>query len=70
LGYTAAAALRYGLGLLSWWLRMMSDPALHPFSDQVFRRPRGEVVDAWADELWPFLLGLAEEARGLLHAGA
>jgi hypothetical protein len=69
LGYTAAA-LRYGLGLLSWWLRMMSDPALHPFSDQVFRRPRGEVVDAWADELWPFLLGLAEEARGLLHAGA
>jgi hypothetical protein len=36
----------------------------------VFGRPIGELVDAWATELWPFLLGQAEETKGLLRSGA
>jgi hypothetical protein len=36
--------------------------------EQVFGRPVAEVAAAWEDELWPFLLGLAEEARSLLGA--
>jgi hypothetical protein len=65
LGFTAAAALRYTVGTLRLVLPGVTDPALYPVMEALFRRPLAEVVEAWA-ELWPFQRGLAEEARALL----
>jgi hypothetical protein len=60
----AAGTLRYTLGTLRLVLPSLVDPALHSGEEGVFGRPFAEVVAAWA-ELWPFQVGLAEEAREL-----
>ena len=65
LGFTAAAALRYTVGILRLVLPVVTDPALRPDMEDVFRRPFAEVVEGWT-ELWPFQRGLVEEARALL----
>jgi len=65
LGFTAAAALRYIVGTLRLILPVLADPALHPVAAGIFGQPLANVVDAWV-ELWPFQVGLAEEARALL----
>jgi hypothetical protein len=70
LGYVATAALRYSIGLLPRAIEMVRDPSLHPFAEQTFDRPVGEFVDYWVDQMWPFLLSLGEEAKGLLRSGA
>jgi hypothetical protein len=68
LGYTGAAVMRYGLGVITVAANFFGDLALRPFAEQLFGRSVSEVVAAWDDELWPYLLGLAEEARRLLRA--
>ncbi len=65
LGFTAAAALRHTVGLLSQIWSQVSDPALRPVAEELFGRPVEEIVEAWA-ELWPFQFELADEARALL----
>jgi hypothetical protein len=65
LGFTAAAALRYTIGTLRLVLPMLAEPALHQVVEDIFGRPLGETVAAWA-AIWPFQVGLAEEARALL----
>lgn len=66
LGFTAAAALRHTVGLLRLVWPVVSDPALHPVVEDLFKRPVEEAVEAWA-ALWSFQFGLAEEARALLR---
>jgi hypothetical protein len=67
LGFTADAALHTTVGALRQALPLVTDPALHPFVEDLVGRPLEEAMAAWA-ELWPFQFALAEEARGLLHA--
>ena len=64
LGFTAAAALRYTVGSVRLCCRG-DDPALHPDMGRHVRAPTRRGGGGWA-ELWPFQLGLAEEARTLL----
>jgi hypothetical protein len=65
LGFTADAALHTTVGALRQALPLVTDPALHPFGEDLFGRPLAEVVEGWA-ELWPFQFELADEARALL----
>jgi hypothetical protein len=65
LGFTADAALHMTVGALRQALPLVTDPALHPFVEDLFGRPLEEAVEGWA-ELWPFQFALADEARALL----
>jgi len=65
LGFAAAAALRYTVGTLRLGLPLLADPALDLVAEEIFGRPLAVAVAAWA-KVWPFQLGLAEEARALL----
>jgi hypothetical protein len=67
LGYTAAASMQHMLGFGSRAAAGLSNSAAHPFFVQLFRRSLTEVVEAWNDVLWPFHLGLIEEARELMR---
>jgi hypothetical protein len=65
LGFTADAALRYGVGCLYLMVPAVTDPAQQPLVEALFGYPLPEMVDAYA-ALWPFQFALAEEARALL----
>lgn len=63
--YTAASALRYGIGYPQLELPVLLDESRHAWAEQLMGRPMEEVADQDA-ECRRFLLGLADEARGLL----
>lgn len=64
-GYTAASALRYGLGGWSPTLFVLLDESRHAWGEQLVGRPLEDIVDQGA-EYYHFLLTLAEEARELM----
>lgn len=69
LGYTSSLVAHHMLGFNTRPVLLLDNPATYPFVEQLFRRPVDEVVRAWADELWPFYIGLVEDARKLAFAG-
>jgi hypothetical protein len=66
LGFAAAASLRYTLGTLPLEVQAVTDPAMRPVFEGLLGRPLEEAVGRGVG-LWPFQLGLAEEARALLR---
>ncbi len=69
LGYTASLVIQHTLGFNTRPALLLDNPATYPFVEQLFGRPVDVVVKAWADELWPFYVGLVQEARELAYAG-
>jgi hypothetical protein len=64
-GYAADTALRCGLAFTDQNVSLLVDESQHARWEQVFGRPVEHAVELWM-EGFRFLLGLAEEARGLL----
>jgi len=64
-GYAAYAALKYGW--LVFWLRDAGDPRSHATWERLSGRSMAEYVENQG-QLVDYLLDLADEARGLLHA--
>jgi hypothetical protein len=66
LGYTAAAALRFGLGLIQF-LPNFLDESQRDFFEKTFVHTREEMADDWIP-IHHYLLALATEAQGLMHS--
>jgi hypothetical protein len=64
IGYTAAAALHYGLFPIGV---LLSDDQLRPHFEKVFAHPAEEIADRWA-HIARFLLDQADEALRLLRS--
>jgi len=47
LGYTAAASLRYTVGVAD--TSSLTDEQFHPLIEQTFKKPMGEICDYWAE---------------------
>jgi hypothetical protein len=64
LGYTAAASLRFTVGLLVIVPRIL-DEQVHPIIEQFFKKPMGEICDYWAELFRQSTSRLPVEARKL-----
>lgn len=65
LGYTAAAALTYGLATLGWYLGLLLDESQHAWAEESTGRPIEEGLEG-AGGGFEFILSRAEEARQLM----
>jgi hypothetical protein len=64
-GYVAAAAMRYGLGVVGYPVYILTDETKQGFTEQLFHMPVIDMADLWG-AMQRHVLGLAEEARILL----
>jgi hypothetical protein len=67
LGFTAGAALRYGVAYAGTDISSLVDEGQHARWEQVYGRPMEQVAELWEGG-YSILLGWAEEARGLLDS--
>jgi hypothetical protein len=63
LGYTAAASLRYRVGVTD--TSSLTDEQFHPLIEQILKKPMGEICDYWAEFFRQSTSRLPVEARKL-----